>query len=55
VKSVQTYCGLDIDIIAMMPSTSWIQRVEAAAGTASGCEIAVIFCAPSSLATIASD
>jgi hypothetical protein len=28
VNSVQTYCGLEIDIIAIKPSTSWIQRVD---------------------------
>jgi hypothetical protein len=28
VNSVQTYCGLEIDIIAIRPSTSWVQRVD---------------------------
>jgi hypothetical protein len=31
VNSVQTYCGLEIDIIAIRPSTSWIQRTGGAA------------------------
>src|ERR1700755_3025723 len=29
VKSVQTYCGLEIDIIAITPSPSCIHRVDA--------------------------
>ena len=28
VNSVQTYWGLEIDIIAISPSTSWIQRAD---------------------------
>ena len=38
-KSVQTYCGLEIYIIAIRPSTSWIQRVDEADGIAIGCAI----------------
>src|SRR5579872_2863800 len=30
VNNVHTYCGLEIDIIAIMPSTSCIQRVDSA-------------------------
>jgi hypothetical protein len=30
VNSVQTYWGLEIDIIAINPSPSWIQRVDVA-------------------------
>jgi hypothetical protein len=30
VKNAQPYCGLEIDIIAISPSTSWVQRVDVA-------------------------
>jgi hypothetical protein len=38
-NSVQTYCGLEIDIIAIRPSNSWIHRVDEVAGTAVGAAI----------------
>jgi hypothetical protein len=49
VNSVQTYCGLEIDIIAIKPSTSWVQRVDNVAWVIeveSGVTATVIFRSP---------
>src|ERR1700743_2460391 len=43
VKSVQTYCGLEIDIIAITPSTSCIHRVDATDPCRSSTTVVVIF------------
>ena len=47
VNSVHTYCGLEIDIIAIRPSPSWIQRVDVVAVLAAAdCETETVMFAP---------
>ncbi len=49
---VYTYCGLEIDIIATTPSTSWIHRIDVVVETAIGCAIDMDIVRSSSVTTI---
>ena len=51
VNSAQTYCGLEIAIMQISPSKSWIQRVDAA-GTASGPPVVVLLIGTPELARL---